>query len=215
MITQNNTNKCELCSMVGTYQKDIDGKWHFYCEHHKPENAQLVSGMKNKSELQKLAPLLSIFGLIFILIVLTMFIQNDFSLMNAMMLSMAYFFLVFGAFKIINLHNFVDAYTTYDLLAMKSKVYAYLYPFIEIALGFMYFFYFGGVYRDIFTFVLMSIGTVGVWKALQNKDEIPCACLGMVFTVPMTKVTLFENLFMAVMALVMVLMYLAKGNMAM
>jgi hypothetical protein len=215
MITQNKTNKCELCSMVGTYQKVVDGTNHYYCEHHKPENALLVSGMKTKSEFQKLLPLLSIFGLIVVLMSITMFIQNDFSLMNAMMLSMAYFFLVFGVFKVINLHNFVDAYMTYDILAMKSKTYAYIYPFIEIGLGIMYFFYLGGVYRDIFTFILMSVGTVGVWKALQNKDEIPCACLGMVFTVPMTKVTLFENLFMAIMALVMVIMYLAMGNMAM
>ncbi len=168
-----------------------------------------------KTDLEKLVPLFSIFGLIFVLIGITMFIQNDFSLMKAMMLSMAYFFLVFGVFKVINLHNFVKTYMTYDVLAMRSKAYAYLYPFIEIVLGLMYFFYLGGVYRDIFTFIIMSISTIGVWEALKNKDEIPCACLGMVFAVPMTKVTLFENLFMALMALVMVLMYLIMGNMAM
>jgi hypothetical protein len=118
-------------------------------------------------------------------------------------------------FKLMDLPGCAEGYSTYDLLVLKWKGYGYIYPFIEITLGVLYFFYIGGVYRDIFTFILMSIGTVGVWKALQNKDEIPCACLGMVFTVPMTKVTLFENLFMAVMALVMVLMYLAMGNMAM
>ena len=165
--------------------------------------------------LKKLTPLLLIFGIIFILIGVTMFIQNDISLMNAMMLSMSYFFLVFGIFKIINLHNFVNAYMTYDILAMRSKTYAYIYPFIEIILGIIYFFYIGGVYRDIFTFTLMTIGTIGIWQALQNKEEVPCACLGMVFKVPMTKVTLFENLFMSVMALVMVFTYLRMGNMTM
>ena len=165
--------------------------------------------------LKKLTPLLLIFGIICILIGVTMFIQNDISLMNAMMLSMSYFFLVFGIFKIINLHNFVNAYMTYDILAMRSKTYAYIYPFIEIILGIIYFFYIGGVYRDIFTFTLMTIGTIGIWQALQNKEEVPCACLGMVFKVPMTKVTLFENLFMSVMALVMVFTYLRMGNMTM
>lgn len=165
--------------------------------------------------IQKLTPLLLIFAFIFILMGITMFVQNDFSLMNVMMLSMAYFFLVFGAFKIINLHKFAKAYMAYDILAMKSKVYAYLYPFVEITLGFMYFFYIGGIYRDIFTFVIMFIGTLGVWRALQKKDRVPCACLGMVFNVPMTKVTLFENLTMALMALIMVFMYLTMGNMAM
>lgn len=168
-----------------------------------------------KSESQKLLPLLSIFVLIFILMIITMSIQSNFSLMNIMMLSMAYFFLVFGIFKVINLKSFAKAYMTYDILAIKSKVYAYLYPFIEIALGIMYFFYLGNIYRDIFTFIIMCISAVGVWQALKSKSDIPCACLGMVFDVPMTKVTLFENLVMALMALVMIFMYLIMGNMAM
>ncbi len=168
-----------------------------------------------KTDLEKLLPLFSIFGFIFVLIGITMLLQNDFSIMKAMMLSMAYFFLVFGVFKVINLKSFAKAYMTYDILAIKSKVYAYLYPFIEIALGIMYFFYLGNIYRDIFTFIIMCISAVGVWQALKSKSDIPCACLGMVFDVPMTKVTLFENLVMALMALVMIFMYLIMGNMAM
>ena len=166
-------------------------------------------------QIKKLFPLLSIFVLVAVLTLLTAFFQNYITGMNLMMLMMAYLFLIFGIFKIINLKNFANAYMTYDVIAMRSKTYALLYPFIEIALGGMYFFYIGGVYRDIFTFLLMSVGTYGVWKALQKKDDIPCACLGMVFSVPMTKVTLFENLLMALMALYMVFMYLSMGNMAM
>jgi hypothetical protein len=135
--------------------------------------------------------------------------------MTGMMYMMAYFFLVFGLFKITNLQGFADAYTTYDILAQRSKTYALSYPFIEIALGVLYFFSLGGLYRDIFTLILMTIGTIGVWKALQKKDDIPCACLGTVFSVPMTKVTLFENLFMALMALYMVLVTLTMGHMPM
>lgn len=167
------------------------------------------------TKLQKLTPLLSIFGIIVTLIFATMYSQNDFSFMKGMMLIMSYFFLVFGVFKIINLKNFADAYMTYDIIAMRSKSYALIYPFIEIILGIMYFFYIGGIYRDIFTFLITSIGTYGVWKALKNKDEIPCACLGMVFKVPMTKITLFENLLMAIMALYMVFAVLIMGNMQM
>ncbi len=98
---------------------------------------------------------------------------------------------------------------------MKSKTYALSYPFIEVILGLMYLLSFGGIYRDVFTFLIMSMSAYGVWKALQVKDEIPCACLGTVFKVPMTKVTLFENVFMALMALYMIWMYLAVGNMPM
>ena len=48
-----------------------------------------------------------------------MYAMNDF---------MAGFFIVFGAFKIINLPSFVEAYQKYDLIARRSRAYAYAYP---------------------------------------------------------------------------------------
>ncbi len=168
-----------------------------------------------KTTFKKLIPLLSIFGLIIVMTFSTAWYQSDFSTMNIMMLSMAFFFLVFAAFKLYNLKGFANAYAMYDVIAIRSKVYALLYPFIEIGLGTLYLFSLGGIWRDIFTFVIMSISAYGVWKALQVQDEIPCACLGTVFKVPMTKVTLFENLLMAIMALYMIGIYLTMGNMVM
>ncbi|MES2985717.1 MAG: MauE/DoxX family redox-associated membrane protein [Patescibacteria group bacterium] len=164
---------------------------------------------------KKILPLLSIFAFIILLTISTAIILQNFGVMNLMMMSMAYFFIVFGLFKLSNLQGFAKAYAMYDILAMKSKTYALSYPFIEVILGLMYLLSFGGIYRDVFTFFIMSISAYGVWKALQVKDEIPCACLGTVFKVPMTKVTLFENVFMALMALYMIWMYLAVGNMPM
>jgi hypothetical protein len=207
--------KCEKCSMVATYYENINGSTHYFCEHHKTEQAIKVLSVQHQSTFQKLLPLISMFGVIAILTAITMYIKQDYSFMTGMMSMMAYFFLVFGLFKLSNLSAFADAYMTYDILAKKSRTYALLYPFIEIGLGVLYFFLIGGIYRDIFTFIIMSIGTIGVWKALQNKDEIPCACLGTIFSVPMTKVTLFENLFMVLMALYMVVITLSMGHMAM
>ena len=166
-----------------------------------------------QSKFKKLIPLLSIFGFIIVLTLATALFQADLSGMNLMMLSMAFFFLVFGVFKLNNLKGFAKAYAMYDVIAIKSKTYALAYPFIEIGLGVLYLFSFGGIWRDVFTFVIMSISAYGVWKALQVQDEIPCACLGTVFKVPMTKVTLFENLFMALMALYMIGTYFTMGNM--
>lgn len=201
--------------MVGTYYENINGGPHYFCEHHKTEQAIKVLNLPHQSTFQKLLPLIAMFGVIAILTIVTMYLKQDYSFMTGMMYMMSYFFLVFGLFKLPNLSAFADAYMTYDILAKKSRTYALLYPFIEIGLGVLYFFVIGGIYRDIFTFIIMSIGTIGVWKALQNKDEIPCACLGTVFSVPMTKVTLFENLFMALMALYMVITTLSMGHMAM
>ena len=37
--------------------------------------------------------------------------------------------------KVIDLNGFADGYSTYDLLAKRSRPYALAYPFIELALG--------------------------------------------------------------------------------
>ena len=158
---------------------------------------------------------MSIFFVIALLTLGTAYLQGNMGIGHLMMLLMGYFFLVFGGFKIINIKKFAEAYAMYDIVAMRSKVYAYLYPFIEALFGVLYLMNWGGIYRDTFAFILMAVSTYGVWKALEKKDEIPCACLGMVFKVPMTKVTLFENLFMAIMAVYMIIMHLTSGNMIM
>lgn len=207
--------KCEKCSMVGTYFETVDNTTHYYCEHHKTESSLKISNMAHESMFRKLLPLLSILGLIVLFTYGTLVFKQDYSFMTGMMYMMAYFFLVFGLFKVLSLNGFADAYMTYDLIAMRSRVYALAYPFIEVALGLFYLFSLGGVYRDVLTFLVMTIGTIGVWKALQKKDEIPCACLGTVFSVPMTKVTLFENLFMALMALYMVFTAIVGGHVGM
>jgi hypothetical protein len=52
----------------------------------------------------------------------------------------------------------------------------------------------------------MLISAAGVARELLKKNRIPCACLGMVFVLPMTTVTLLEDLLMAVMATAMLLL---------
>lgn len=124
-----------------------------------------------------------------------------------MRMFMGTFFAVFGGFKLLNLKNFAMAYQKYDLLAMRSRFYAHLYPFVELALAVLYFANFGGLYRDGFTLVLMLFSALGVYLKVRKKESIQCACLGMVFVLPMTWVTLLEDLLMAVEAGIMI--YLA------
>ena len=120
-----------------------------------------------------------------------------------MQVFMAGFFLVFGGLKVIKLKAFAEAYRIYDILAKRSIVYAYGYPFIEILLGLSYLFFYDPVLTNVITIVVMSIGAIGVYIKLREKEEIPCACLGTVFSLPMTWVTLFEDVLMVVMAALM------------
>lgn len=118
-------------------------------------------------------------------------VMNDF---------MAGFFLVFSFFKLLDLRGFADAYRGYDLLAKGWKPWAYIYPFVELALGVAYLLEWRPVFANSATLVLMLIGAVGVLRALQNNNAIRCACLGTALNLPMTTVTLVEDLGMAAMA---------------
>src|SRR5205814_6424311 len=51
---------------------------------------------------------------------------------------MAGFFLVFSAFKLLDISGFAEGYSTYDLFAKRWHDYGYIYPFLELGLGVLY-----------------------------------------------------------------------------
>ena len=122
---------------------------------------------------------------------------------RAMTNFMAGFFLVFSFFKLLDLRAFADTYQTYDLLAARSRLYALAYPFIELALGIAYLTHFQPVLTNAVTLAVMLVGTAGVVRTLLARRKIRCACLGAVFNLPMSYVTLAEDGLMAAMAAVM------------
>mgnify|MGYP002152337416 FL=1 len=125
---------------------------------------------------------------------------------DPMLAFMGYFFLIFGALKVMRIRGFVEAYQMYDVLAKRSKVYAYLYPFLELGFGIAYLLAWQVAAMSAVVVPVMLIGALGVYLKLKEGEEIPCACLGTVFKVPMTWVTLGEDLLMAGMA-AMILLY--------
>lgn len=113
---------------------------------------------------------------------------------------MAGFFLVFSAFKFLDLNGFADAYATYDLLAKRWHGYGFVYPFLELGLGLAYLFQLMPSVTNIATILLMGFSSLGVISALREKRTIQCACLGTVLKLPMSTITLVEDLGMAGMA---------------
>lgn len=114
------------------------------------------------------------------------------------------FFLVFSFFKLLNLRGFVASYSTYDVVAKRCAAYGYAYPFLELALGIACLWRFNPQLTNWATFILMSVSSIGVIQSLLQKRKIQCACLGAVFNLPMSSITLIEDLLMAGMALAMI-----------
>lgn len=118
---------------------------------------------------------------------------------------MAGFFLVFSGFKFLNLAGFADAYASYDLLAKRWHGYGFVYPFLELALGLAYLFRIAPASTHLATIALMGFSSLGVIDALRQKQRIPCACLGTVLNLPMSTITLVEDLAMVAMAAIALL----------
>ncbi len=116
---------------------------------------------------------------------------------------MAGFFLVFAGFKFLDLKGFMEGYSTYDLLAKRIPQYGYVYPFIELTLGLAYITRFDPTLTNSVTLVVMLFSSLGVILELAKKRKIQCYCLGTVLKVPLTNVTIIEDLGMALMALIM------------
>ncbi len=122
---------------------------------------------------------------------------------RAMSNFMGGFFIVFSFFKLLDLRGFADSYRMYDVVARRFWSYGYAYPFIELLLGAAYLTRFHSAATNFATIVVMSVGSIGVIQSLLAKRKIRCACLGTVFNLPMSTVTLVEDVLMIVMAILM------------
>ena len=116
---------------------------------------------------------------------------------------MAGFFLVFSFFKLLDVGGFANSYRMYDIVAKAVPGYGFVYPFIELALGAAYLTSFQPFLTNTVTLVVMGVSLVGVVQSVVNKRKIRCACLGSVFNLPMTTVTIVEDSLMIGMAAVM------------
>ena len=148
-------------------------------------------------------PLALLFAFLLGLVALAEWRAGAFEWMRAMNHFMGGFFIAFSFFKLLDVRAFADAYAGYDIVARRSRAYALAYPFLELALGIAYLANVWPLATNLLTLVVMSVGSVGVIQSLLNKRKIRCACLGAVFALPMSTVTLLEDGLMAAMAVVM------------
>jgi cation transport ATPase len=132
-------------------------------------------------------------------------INGSFTWENWMTNFMAAFFLTFSFFKLLNLKGFAESYSTYDIIARKWMGWGFVYAFIEMGLGLAYLLHLSPLIINAITFLVMSISIIGVLQSLLNKRKIQCACLGVVFDLPMSTITIIEDALMIIMSGSMIL----------
>lgn len=163
-----------------------------------------------KSWIETYKPLLIIAGFITGIAFLTAFHANiyafeHFSLKMFLHNFMTGFFLVFAFFKLLDTKSFAESFAMYDLLAMKIPIYGKIYPFIEISLGVLCLIHFEPKIVYIADILIMGFGAIGVIQSVVDKRNIRCACLGSVFNLPMSTVTIIENTIMVIVGVILLI----------
>ncbi len=115
------------------------------------------------------------------------------------------FFLVFSFFKLLNLRGFAESYGMYDIVAKRWQGWGYTYPFVELALGAAFLIGFEPMITNAVTLLVMGLSIIGVLQSVLNKRKIKCACLGDVFNLPMSTITIIEDALMIGMSAFMLL----------
>jgi copper chaperone CopZ/small basic protein len=179
---------------------------------HQPKEIKNIFGEQPQEEqrswLETYKPILIIAAYITLVAAIAASTQSEFSGMTFMRIFMSGFFLTFSFFKMLDLKGFAESYAMYDVVAMKFKGWGYTYAFIELALGIAFALNFEPVITNSVTAVVMSVSLIGVLQSILNKKKIQCACLGAVFNLPMSTVTIIEDGLMILMSVAMLAMYI-------
>lgn len=187
-------------------QKAVSKAGHYTIKEEGGHHAMPAASVNDTNETTETGnsyyPIFLIFGYITVITLLVQF-SLGFEWMGWMRYFMAGFFLVFSFFKLMNIKGFAEGYGTYDIVAKKIPVWGWIYPFVELGLGIAFLLNLYPLATSIVTLVVMAVSSIGVIQSLLKKQRFQCACLGTVIRLPLSKVTLFEDLLMVAMSVVM------------
>ena len=184
-------------SHIGVFQKalkELDSKYSIGPINHYESSEQAKSWFKTYQ------PIFMVFFYILIVTLLIQYLSSSFEVKEWMRHFMAGFFIVFSFFKMLDLSGFADGYMSYDIIARRWRGWAYLYAFIELGLGVAYLLNCCPLAINVVAFTVMTISIIGVLQSVLNKRKIQCACLGAVFDLPMSTITIIEDALMILMS---------------
>jgi copper chaperone CopZ len=168
--------------------------------------APFTEEKETKSWFATYKPIILIFGYITTISVNAAVTNGYFSILEWMRVFMAGFFMTFSFFKMLDLKAFAESYSMYDIIAKRIPVWGYIYAFLELGLGLSYATNFKSSIINYITLLVMSVSIIGVLQSVFNKRKIKCACLGAVFNLPMSTVTIIEDALMIAMSIAMIIL---------
>lgn len=179
---------------------------HIYLddEDHRPPaelHHHMVEPVETRAEYKKLAFVLG--GILTLALLISL--VRGIELERFMSDFMAVFFITFAAFKFVNIELFAHTYRQYDIIAKNFVPWSYAFPFVEAFLGFWYLLSEGRATLNLLTMIVTGTAAIGVFQEIRRrpKSKFMCACLGTVIRLPLSKVSLVEDVVMFAIATIM------------
>lgn len=143
-------------------------------------------------------PIIGIFATAFLMALSVAFALDDLNFVRVIELFIALSMCVLAIQKLRDIEAFSLQFLNYDLLAQKWVKYSYVYPFVEMLAGVTMI---SGFLTNIFAPAAIFIATINggsVFKAVYiDRRELKCACVGGNSNVPLSFISLTENIMMA------------------
>ena len=164
----------------------------------KNQNANLFS--KFLSHLNSKKPILLALTIVLVSSLSLQTPFQNFDLDNWFITYMGLFFMLFSFLKLLNIKGFSITFSRYDLLGKNIPGFAVSYPFLELCLGVAFLTNSLLITANLATLIFMISQCIGVGNVLRKKEIIQCACLGSSINLPVSYLTLIENLVMVSMS---------------
>ena len=131
--------------------------------------------------------------------------NSSFNLDSWLTSYMGIFFLLFSFLKLLNVSGFSMTFKRYDVISKQFGPFAIAYPFIELLLALAFLTQSFLILANGATLIFMISQSIGVIQVMKNGENVQCACMGTAISLPISSLTLFENLVMISMATYMLL----------
>ncbi len=177
-----------------------NGKYKITAAHHNEVAEQ------TKSWFAIYKPILLIFAYITGIASIASFHNGTIHAMHFMQFFMAGFFLTFSFFKMLNLSDFAESYAMYDVIAKRIPALGLCICLYGIGFGCCLCNQFQSVHHQPHYLNCNVVSIIGVLQSVLNKKKIQCACLGAVFNLPMSTVTIIEDALMIAMSVAMLIL---------
>jgi hypothetical protein len=118
-----------------------------------------------------------------------------------MAMLMGFVLIEFGLVKLFDIDLFVERFSQYDLISSRVKIYGYLFPLIELAIGLAYISNYNPLATSWAMLIVGGISLLGILTSLKKSKGMKCACMGSAAEMPLGTITVIENGLMVGMAL--------------